>query len=130
MDDNEYFRVVVLDGDEDVPAEVSDNNEDFKFEMSEEGYPEIKLQSGEELRVVEKIRKEDFTSYHHEVISDMNFSNGNLIFKDPDWESFLLGSGEEKAVFRVCDHNNKVFAIEVIDERHYLNGRFVNGEYF
>jgi hypothetical protein len=46
------------------------------------------------------------------------------------WKCLYLGAGEEKAVFCVCDHEHQIFAVEVIDERHYLNGRFVGGKYY
>lgn len=84
----------------------------------------------DKLRSVEKINKNDFTPYHHEVINNMKYDRRVLVFQDNNWSSILLGAGEEKAVYCVCDHNNKVFAIEIIDEKHYLYGRLINGEYF
>src|SRR5262249_54752722 len=44
--------------------------------------------------------------------------------------SLFLGAGEEKAVFCLCDTEQRVFALEILDERTYLNGRFVGGAYF
>lgn len=79
---------------------------------------------------VAKISKSDFTPRHRETLKQAQFHDGNMSLPDAQWRSILLGSGEEKAVFCVCDHNNKVFAVEAIDERTYLNGRFVGGEYF
>jgi hypothetical protein len=81
-------------------------------------------------RIVEKIKQENFTPYHHEVIGNLQYESKKLFFKDKAWSSILLGAGEEKAVYCICDHNNKVFALEIIDEKHYLNGRLINGEYF
>lgn len=82
------------------------------------------------IREVEKIAESDLAPYHRETIARANFYNGDLSFPDKQWHSIMLGVGEEKAVFCVCDHNNKVFAVEAIDERTYLNGRFVGGKYF
>ncbi|MCX7749009.1 MAG: hypothetical protein N2645_19290 [Clostridia bacterium] len=83
-----------------------------------------------QIKPVVKIKAHDFTDYHHQVISNMKFSKGSLVIPDPNWTSIYLGAGEEKAVFCICDHENKVFALEAIDEKHYLNGRFVGGQYF
>lgn len=82
------------------------------------------------LKVVEKISKDDFTQYHHKIIGSLQYEDKKLKFQDKSWTSILLGAGEEKAVFCICDHNNKVFALEVIDEKSYLDGRLINGEYF
>jgi hypothetical protein len=79
---------------------------------------------------VRKIQSQEFTSAHHDCLSQMQYSNFQLVFPDPRWQSTYLGAGEEKAVFCVCDHLDRVFAVELIDERHYLNGRFVGGTYF
>jgi hypothetical protein len=79
---------------------------------------------------VEKIKRSEFTPYHHEIIGSLQYEDKKLIFQDKTWSSILLGAGEEKAVYCICDHNNKVFALEIIDEKHYLNGRLINGEYY
>lgn len=88
------------------------------------------LQFNNKIKNVCKIQYHEFTPYHYEVIKSMEYSNKQLFFSDDRWTSAFLGAGEEKAVFCVCDHNDKVFAIELIDEKHYLNGRLINGEYF
>lgn len=90
----------------------------------------MKLKFGNMIKSVSKITRNEFTPYHHEVLKSMQYNKQHLLFSDDRWESVLLGAGEEKAVFCICDHNDKVFAIEIIDENHYLNGRLVNGEYF
>lgn len=82
------------------------------------------------IREVVKIAKSDFTHRHRDVMEQARFHDGSIAFADEQWHAILLGSGEEKAVFCVCDHNDKVFAVEAIDARTYLNGRFVGGEYF
>lgn len=82
------------------------------------------------IKQVSKISKEDFTKNHIDCISQMSFCNQKLSFQNNEWHSTLLGAGEEKAVYCVCDQNNKVFALELIDENHYLNGRLIDGEYF
>jgi hypothetical protein len=88
------------------------------------------LRFGDTIREVEKITRGDFTPRHREIMEQSCLSGRNIAFCDEQWTSTLLGSGEEKAVFCVCDPNNKVFAVEAIDDRTYLNGRFVGGEYF
>lgn len=88
------------------------------------------LRLGSEIRSVTKIHAEDFTSDHRDVLLQAVLQSGNLLLPDSRWASQFLGAGEEKAVFCVCDHNNRVFAVEVLDERTYLNGRFVGGQYF
>jgi hypothetical protein len=79
---------------------------------------------------VKKIQAEEFTSLHHELLPQMYYENKLLHIPDSRWKTILLGAGEEKAVFCVCDHNQRVFAVELLNERTYLNGRFVGGEYF
>ncbi len=64
------------------------------------------------------------------MISQAKYHEGYLSLPDRGWSTALLGAGEEKAVFVVCDNENRVFALEVIDQRTYLNGRFVGGDYF
>jgi hypothetical protein len=90
----------------------------------------LSLKFGHQIMSVEKIRDEDFTPLHHEILSQMQYQQDMLIFPDDRWQARYLGRGEEKAVFCVCDHNQRVFAVELIDERHYLNGRFATGQYF
>jgi hypothetical protein len=84
----------------------------------------------DQIKSVSKIRADEFTPLHHEILAQMHYHDFMLWFPDDRWRCRYLGAGEEKAVFCVCDHENRVFAIEVIDERHYLNGRFVGGDYF
>jgi hypothetical protein len=88
------------------------------------------LKFGPHIVKVTKIRKEDFTPLHHDILSQMRYEPDTLIFPDDRWKARYLGRGEEKAVFCVCDHEQRVFAVELIDERHYLNGRFATGQYF
>ena len=77
-----------------------------------------------------KIMKHDITSKHLEIISELEFCNKKLNFSDDRWLSGFLGYGEEKAVYVVRDQHALIFALELIDEKHYLNGRLVDGEYF
>jgi len=88
------------------------------------------LKFGDEIRVVSKIKAEDFTTTHHEILSKIRYNGYNLVIPDGAWRSLFLGAGEEKAVFCICDSNQHVFALEALDERTYLGGRFVGGEYF
>ncbi|MEV0132991.1 hypothetical protein AB0H83_31575 [Dactylosporangium sp. NPDC050688] len=79
---------------------------------------------------VSKAVAADFTDWHDQQFAAVTFADRLLHFPDPRWRCAYLGKGEEKAVFCVCDHRQRVFVIEVIDERTYLNGRFVTGTYF
>lgn len=88
------------------------------------------LRFGPHIVPVTKIREQDFTPFHHEILSQMRYEADTLLFSDERWHARYLGRGEEKAVFCVCDHEQRVFAVELIDERHYLNGRFATGQYF
>jgi hypothetical protein len=90
----------------------------------------FKLSFGDQILNVKKIVPSSFSEYHKKVISSMSLINSNLQFSDKKWKSIHLGAGEEKAVYCVCDNNNQVFALELIDEKHYLNGRLVDGDYF
>ena len=88
------------------------------------------LRFGDEVKTVNKIKQDEFTPLHRETLAQVQYEHQNLVFADERWWSIYLGAGEEKAVYCICDHNDRVFALEAIDERHYLNGRFVGGEYF
>lgn len=88
------------------------------------------MKFGDELCMVSKLKKSDYSDRHIECIRNMRYENKRLIFDNANWKSILLGAGEEKAVYAVCDENKKVFALELIDERYYLNGRLIEGEYF
>jgi hypothetical protein len=88
------------------------------------------LRFGDRSIAANKIRTQDFVLEHHDCLSQMQYLDSRLMFPDPRWQSVYLGAGEEKAVFCICDHLDRVFAVELIDERHYLNGRFVGGTYF
>ncbi len=88
------------------------------------------LKIGNDIKIVAKIGTKEFTSTHREIISRVEYKDGYLLFPDDRWKSAYLGAGEEKAVFAVCDSNDKVFALEVIDQRTYQDGRFVGGIYF
>jgi hypothetical protein len=88
------------------------------------------LKFGHRVRRVSKIRASEFTSRHREIIEQVGYRKEELLLPQPDWLSTYLGAGEEKAVFCICDPRDRVFALELIDERHYLDGRFVGGEYF
>jgi hypothetical protein len=93
-------------------------------------YPMFSLRMGSDIRFVTKIQADEFTPHHRDILQQACLESGNLILPDPQWASQCLGAGEEKAVFCVRDSNQRVFAVEVLDERTYLNGRFVGGEYF
>jgi len=88
------------------------------------------LKFGNEITLVTKIKAHEFTAFHQETIAQTRYENRTLIFPNKDWKSTFLGAGEEKAVFCVCDQENHVFALELIDQRTYLNGRFIGGAYF
>jgi hypothetical protein len=88
------------------------------------------LKFGSQVLQVTKIQAQDFTPEHHDVLASLEYEPGKLLFSDLRWHSLYLGAGEEKAVFCVCDHHQRVFSLELIDERTYLNGRFVGGTYF
>jgi hypothetical protein len=88
------------------------------------------IRFGGDLVDVVKARAQDLTSEHEEVLRSAAYADGALRVDDSRWYTSLLGRGEEKAAFCVCDHNRRVFVLEVIDERSYLNGRFVTGAYF
>jgi hypothetical protein len=79
---------------------------------------------------VRKIEAQELSSEHRRIILQASYQAGNLHFPDPRWQCFYLGSGEEKACFCVADPEQRVFVIELIDERHYLNGRLIGGNYF
>jgi hypothetical protein len=76
---------------------------------------------------VSKATPADFGDHHAAQFDAMTYADRSLRFIDPDWRCAYLGKGEEKAVFCVCDHRRRLFVVEVIDERTYLNGRFVGG---
>lgn len=88
------------------------------------------LKFGNEIKLVSKITRDEFTSFHRNIIANVRYENRNLVFPQTQWTSIFLGNGEEKAVFCVCDEKNRVFALEVIDQRSYLDGRLVDGLYF
>jgi virulence-associated protein VapD len=88
------------------------------------------LKFGNEIKFVSKIEKDEFTANHRSVIADVRYENRNLVFPNTQWSSVFLGNGEEKAVFCICDEQNRVFALEVIDQRSYLDGRLVDGIYY
>jgi hypothetical protein len=88
------------------------------------------LKFGNEIVQVSKIPVTEFSAHHQEVCSTLRWKDGHLVLSDARWRSTFLGAGEEKAVYCLCDHNTRVFALEVLDERTYRNGRFVNGTYF
>jgi hypothetical protein len=79
---------------------------------------------------VSKAVAADFTDWHEQQFAAMTYADRLLHFPDPRWRCLYLGKGEEKAAFCVCDHRQRVFVVEAIDERTYLNGRFVTGTYF
>src|SRR5687767_8195349 len=88
------------------------------------------LQFENEVSIVSKIEKATFTSLHHDILDSLQYADGQLNFADERWKSIYLGAGEEKAVYCICDHEQHVFALEVINENSYLNGRLIDGEYF
>lgn len=77
-----------------------------------------------------KIKKEEFSTVHKECIAQLEYKEKRLYFPDYRYKSILLGAGEEKAVYCVRDQNGRVFALELIDEKHYLDGRLIDGEYY
>ncbi|WP_144121303.1 hypothetical protein [Catellatospora sichuanensis] len=82
---------------------------------------------GERLDVV---AAEGLTAAHAAQIRQAVYDGRLLRFPDPAWRCAYLGAGEEKACFAVRDADGRMFVLEVIDERTYLNGRFVGGVYF
>jgi hypothetical protein len=102
------------------------------FQSIRKGKPSLMflLKFGNEIKAVRKISADEFSPAHREIVSQVRYENGNLVFVAPEWASTYLGAGEEKAVFCVCDRENRVFALEVINQKTYLDGRFVGGVYF
>jgi hypothetical protein len=90
----------------------------------------VELHVGGALVEVSKAVAADFTTWHDQQFAAMTYADQILHFPDPRWRCAYLGKGEEKASFCVCDHQQRVFVVEAIDERTYLNGRFVTGTYF
>ncbi|MBZ0287527.1 MAG: hypothetical protein K8I30_07925 [Anaerolineae bacterium] len=88
------------------------------------------LQFGDEVCLVSKIEKTSFSGVHQDVLASVRYADGKLLFADERWKAAYLGAGEEKAVYAICDHEQHVFALEVINEHTYLNGRLIDGEYF
>lgn len=84
----------------------------------------------EELVWVQKLPAAGWTAAHQAMLQGLRYAAGRVTVADPAWRAALLGAGEEKAVALLCDPQRQVFAVELIDERHYLNGRFVGGTYF
>ncbi|WP_155374564.1 hypothetical protein [Catellatospora vulcania] len=82
---------------------------------------------GERLDVV---AADGLTAAHAAQIRQAVYDGRLLRFPDPAWRCAYLGAGEEKACFGVRDADGRIFVLEVIDERTYLNGRFVGGTYF
>jgi hypothetical protein len=87
------------------------------------------LKFNQPVRWVSKIEETEFTPIHREVLDGIRLEN-NLLIPDERWSSIYLGQGEEKAVYCICDHEQHVFALEIINEKRYLNGRLVDGKYF
>jgi hypothetical protein len=92
--------------------------------------PLIPLRFDQDVVYARKIAEDEFTPAHLRQIMQLRQDGDNLVFPDHRWRSRLLGEGEEKAVYLVCDENSRVFAVELIDERYYLNGRLADGTYF
>lgn len=67
---------------------------------------------------------------HAATIRAAGYDGRVLRFPDPAWRCVYLGAGEEKACFGVREGAGRMFVLEVLDERTYLNGRFVGGAYF
>lgn len=88
------------------------------------------LKFDQQIRSVTKIQAHDFTDAHREALMQARFQSGSLSLPDSRWATEYLGAGEEKAVFCICDPDDRVFAVELLDGRTYLNGRFVGGQYF
>ncbi|KAB8140230.1 hypothetical protein F8S13_24735 [Chloroflexia bacterium SDU3-3] len=85
---------------------------------------------GEDLVWVQKLPPAQWGGQHQQILHALAYRGGQLQIAAEGWRSAPLGAGEEKAVFVVCDPQRRVFALELIDERHYLNGRFIGGAYF
>jgi hypothetical protein len=88
------------------------------------------MKFGDQVIPVSKIRATDFTAKHHDLLSNLRYEDQTIVCADSSWRFLYLGTGEEKAVYCACDGDRHVFCLELIDERTYLNGRFVGGEYF
>jgi hypothetical protein len=63
------------------------------------------------------------------VVAGLRCVDGELVVGVPGWAVLFLGAGEEKAVYCLRDPQDRVVAVEVIDERGYLNGRLLDGWY-
>jgi hypothetical protein len=71
------------------------------------------LKFGSQIIEVTKIQGVDFTPAHDENIAGS--IRGQCWFSDARWS--LLFLGRRGKVFCICDHANRVFALELIDER-------------
>ncbi len=92
----------------------------------------ISLLVENQIAQVRKLEHGEFDEQHRSLIENARYDSAKkqLILTDERWKTQFLGAGEEKAVFLICDQENRVFALEVIDETSYRNGRFVGGKYF
>ena len=82
------------------------------------------------VRLVQKIRKEEVTGEHHRVLAEARLEDRRLVLPVRSWTASCLGWGQEKVVFCVSDDQQRVCAVECIDERTYKNGRAVEADYF
>ena len=83
-----------------------------------------------ELVDVRKLLLEEFCEHHRNVLLGMKVCGEGLHFPNTDWRVRFLGMGEEKAVYCVCDSDNRVFALEVLRVAGYRNGRLADTEYY
>ncbi len=90
---------------------------DDRASMTADAVARMPVRFGSTIRTVRKIRAEDFTPAHRDVLQQAPLTDQRLFVPAPAWQSVCLGSGEEKAVCAVSDAEERVFACEVIDEK-------------
>ncbi len=82
------------------------------------------------IRKATKLDPVDFTTQHLTTLASGHFdANNRLAFDNPAWGSAWLGAGEEKAVFLIVDGENRAFALELLVQGGYQDGRLVDGYY-
>lgn len=83
-----------------------------------------------ELAWVRKLLRQEFCEHHKNELLGMKVSGNEIYFPNASWRIQLLGKGEEKAVYCVCDNENRVFAVEVLRREGYRDGRLADSEYY
>ncbi len=101
--------------------------DDSEGRESSEGRFAVAFPSG--VRRVRNATAAQVTDRFLDVVVILEAHHGELVVRMPGWEAVFLGAGEEKAVYCLRDPQDRVVAVELIDERGYLGGRLVDGRY-